>query len=138
MARRAARRRAATAADARMRFESAQAFLEVADLVLTDDEGAALPGVAAGLAVLAGIAASDAICARRLGEIHRGDDHGAASDLLATATADGRELARTFRRLIDLKDEAHYGITLLSRQRARNAVRWASTLVERARQELQR
>ena len=138
MARRVSRTRPATTGDARTRLEYASAYLEVAELVLTDSEGSALPGVAAGLAVLAGIAASDAICARRLQEIHRGDDHRAAADLQRTATADGRELARMFLRLIDLKDEAHYGLTLVSRQRAKNAVRWSSSLVERARQEIER
>jgi hypothetical protein len=34
--------------------------------------------VAAQLAVLAGIAASDAICCRRLGKYNRSDDHNAA------------------------------------------------------------
>ncbi|MBI1376749.1 MAG: hypothetical protein GC157_04600 [Frankiales bacterium] len=97
-----------------------------------------MPGVAAGLAVLAGIAASDAICAARLGEIHRGDDHRAAADLLAGAVPDGTKLSATFKRLIDLKDEAHYGVMLIPTQRARHAIRWAATLVSRAQEETER
>ena len=54
--------------------------------------------------------ASDAICARGLGEIYRGQDHRAASTLLEQATPDGKKLAATFARLIDLKDQAHYGV----------------------------
>lgn len=123
--------------DARTRARTAGAYLEVAELVLADDS-AEMPGVAAGLAVLAGIAASDAICARRLGLIHRGDDHRAASGLLATATPDGPKLSQTFRRLIDVRDEAHYGLTLVPAGKARDTVRWAQTLVARAAQELER
>jgi hypothetical protein len=132
MARRVGRTRAATVVDARARLGVAQAYLEVAELVLDDKDRIEMPGVAAGLAVLAGIAASDAICARRIGAIHRGDDHRAAAELLRTATPDGNKLAATFQRLIDMKDEAHYGVTMVSAQRARSAVRWASQLVARA------
>lgn len=97
-----------------------------------------MPGVAAGLAVLAGIAASDAICAVRLRRISRGEDHRAAADLLQQATPDGRKLAVTFLRLVDLKDEAHYGLVVVSARRARDSVRWAHALLERAQQELER
>jgi hypothetical protein len=131
------RTRAADTEDARTRAQSAAAYLGVAELVL-DEADVAMPGVAAGVAVLAGIAASDAICARRLQVIHRGDDHRAAAALLAQATADGKKLAATFRRLIDLKDEAHYGVTLIAPRRARDAVRWAHLLLTRAVQELER
>lgn len=116
------RTRAATSEEARVRLRTAEAYLEVADLVLGERDRIEMPGVAAGLAVLAGIAASDAICARRLGQIHRGEDHRAAGELLRQATPDGARLAATFRRLIDIKDEAHYGLTIVSVQRARGAV----------------
>ncbi len=97
-----------------------------------------MPGVSAGLAVLAGIAASDAICACRLSQIHRGEDHRTAAALLEDATPDGKKLAATFVRLLDLKDEAHYGVLTIAPQRARNAVRWARLLLDRAREELER
>ncbi len=122
---------------ARVRQQTAAAYLEVAYAVLGDSRGA-MPGVAAGLAVLAGIAASDAICATGLGQIHRGDDHRAAADLLAGAVPDGKKLAATFKRLIDVKDEAHYGLTFVPTAKARNAVRWATTLVDRAQAEVER
>lgn len=131
------RTRAANTEDARTRGRSARAYIEVAELVLGEAD-AAMPGVAAGLAVLAGIAASDAICTARLQQIHRGDDHRGASDLLAQSTPDGQKLAATFKRLIDLKDEAHYGLTLVSASKARTAVRWAGMLVVRANEELER
>ena len=120
-----------------MRLRAADAYLEVADLVLGDDR-AEMPGVAAALAVLAGIAASDAICARRLREIHRGENHRDAADLLRDATPDGGKLAMTFLRLIDIKDEAHYGLIVVAPRKARDAVRWSRQLVDRARDEVER
>lgn len=132
------RTRAATAAQGRLRLRSAQAFLEVADLVLDERDRVEMPGIAAGLAVLAGIAASDAICAARLHRIHRGEDHRAAAYLLQTATPDGKKLAATFLRLVDIKDDAHYGLTVVEPAKARRAVNWARRLVERAEVELQR
>jgi hypothetical protein len=132
------RTRGASLQDARGRLRSAQAYLEVADLVLDEQSRAEFRGVAAGLAVLAGVAASDAICARRLGQIHRGDDHRAASALLEQSTPDGAKLAATFLRLIDIKDEAHYGAIVVAPRKARDSVRWSRQLVERARQELER
>jgi hypothetical protein len=90
MARRG-RTTAATSDSARVRLRSAQAYLEVADLVLDEKDRVEMPGVAAGLAVLAGIAGSDAICARRLGAIHRAEDHRGAAALLEEATPDGKK-----------------------------------------------
>jgi hypothetical protein len=46
--------------DARVRTAQARAFLDTAELVVGADDNLALPGVAAALAVLAGIAAADA------------------------------------------------------------------------------
>jgi hypothetical protein len=106
--------------------------------VLDERDRVEMPGVAAGLAVLAGVAGSDAICASRLGRIHRGDDHRAAAALLREATADGAKLATSLLRLIDIKDEAHYGLVIVPSQKARNAVRSARHLVQRAREELER
>ena len=138
MTRAKGRTRAATAEDARTRLRTATAYLDVAELVLDDRDRVEMPGVAAGLAVLAGIAGSDALCARRLGEIHRGEDHRSAAALLQQATPDGKKLAATFQRLVDIKDEAHYGLILVAPRRARDAVRWAAQIVTRAAEELER
>jgi hypothetical protein len=129
--------RPATRQDARTRLQSAQAYLQVAELALGDRDGA-MPGVAAGVAVLAGIAASDAICASRLGLIHRSDNHRAAADLLAQSTTDGKRLALTLGKLIEIKDTAHYGLSVVEPARARHAVGWARKLVDRAQDELER
>lgn len=58
--------RPTTTAQIRPRLRSAEAYLEVADLVLGEKGRVEMPGVAAGLAVLAGIAGADVICAVRL------------------------------------------------------------------------
>jgi hypothetical protein len=129
---------ACTVADARTRLKTARAYLEVADLVLGEKEREEYLNVAAGLAVLAGSAASDAICCARLRIRHRGDDHRGAADLLRTATPDGSNLARVLLRLLDLKDEAHYGVMVVAARKANDAVRWARTLVDRASQEVER
>lgn len=134
---RAQRQRVATAADARVRLRSAEAYLDVADLILDERDRAEMPGVAASLAVLTGIASSDAICARRLGAISRGEDHRAAATLLKEATPDGARLAAVFPRLVDVKDEAHYGLVLVVHRKARDAVRWARELTNRAREEVE-
>jgi hypothetical protein len=110
----------------------------VADVVLDEPRSDAFLNVAAGLAVLAGVAASDAICARRLGRIYRGDDHRGASELLKQSTADGAKLASVFLRLIDIKDLAHYGVIVVSPRKARDTVHWARQLVDRAREEVER
>jgi hypothetical protein len=94
--------------------------------------------VTAGLAILAGIAASDAICCIRLGQYNRGEDHRHATALLEGATPDGTELAVRLERLLELKDTAHYGISLVVNPKADNAVRWAKQLVRRAEEELER
>jgi hypothetical protein len=53
--------------DALSRLQQAESFVDVADMVITGGETEfATPGVAAALAVLAGIAASDAACCAKL------------------------------------------------------------------------
>lgn len=124
--------------EARTRLGTAQAYLEVARQVLDEPSRGEYLNVAAGLAVLAGIAASDAICGSRLGRIHRGDDHPGAQDLLRRATPDGDKLASQLGRLLSLKDAAHYGVQVVSSRNATDATKWASRLVERAREETER
>lgn len=116
-------------------MRTARAYLEVADLVLDEHNRDEYLNVAAGLAVLAGIAASDAICCARLRRRHRGDNHRDAADILRQATPDGSDLAKLLLRLLDLKDEAHYGVMVVASRKARDALRWAARLVERAEEE---
>jgi hypothetical protein len=68
---------------AQVRFGHAVKYREVADLVAIEgNEDAASASVAAGLAVLAGIAAADAACCAALGRRARGQDHRQAVSLL--------------------------------------------------------
>jgi hypothetical protein len=126
------------ATEARARLGAAEAYLETAELVLGEASRREFANIAAGLAVLAGIAASDGICCARLGLRHRGDDHRGATGLLEQATPDGKKLATALRRLLDVKDAAHYGVSLVNARIAANATRSAKSLVERARDEVER
>ena len=110
------------AADATARLRTAQAYLDVAELVLGERDRDEYLNVAAGLAVLAGIAASDAICCARLGRRPRGDNHRSAADILRQATPDGDKLAVTLLRLLDLKDAAHYGVMIVAARKGRDAL----------------
>jgi hypothetical protein len=59
-------------------------------------------------------------------------------ELLSTATPDGKKLASTLGQLVNLKDTAHYGASLISPGIAVRAVRWATILVAPARDEVER
>jgi hypothetical protein len=126
-----------TKADARARFAVAAGYIEAAERTLLEENAQEFLNVAAGNAVLAGIAASDAICCVRLGLRHRGENHRDATDLLRGATPDGTEIARTLARLLSIKDEVHYGIDVVASGKAEHALRWARKLVDRARQEVE-
>lgn len=118
---------------AQVRLAQARAFLDTAELVAAVDDDLATPGVAAALAVLAGIAASDAACCVVLGQRSRGQDHRQATGLLRQIEPDGRTLARDLARLLDIKDGAHYGLVYVSGQKATAAIRQARRLVDAAR-----
>jgi hypothetical protein len=129
-----------TPAEAKKRSAIAMAYLEAAESILNErpDLKEENLSVAAGNAVLAGIAASDAICGQRLRKVHHGDDHRGAIDLLRTAVPDGKQLSTKLGRLLDMKDEAHYGIYFVSARKASDAVKAARILVGRAQTEVQR
>ena len=91
----------------------------------------------AALAVLAGIAASDAACCKALGRRSRGEDHRDAAALLGQIVPDGREAAKALIVLIDLKDTAHYGLIHVTRRQLTTVVRRAKKLVEFAENLLQ-
>jgi|SRR5690625_5160389 len=119
-----------TAAECRSRREQARAFLEVAELVLSEDRHEA--HVAAALAVLAGIAATDAICGFSLGRWSRGQDHKQAATLLGEVALRDTTLPAKLRRLLADKDAAHYSPNLITVATARNMVRQATALLAEA------
>lgn len=131
--------------EALVRYRQATAYLEVAQAVVSESERPEdynYNHVAAGLAVLAAIAASDALCCRLLGERSRGQDHREAVELLTSVRfGDGDERARERRArgiasslatALDLKDQSHYGLTLLEAPQVRRLMRAAGKLVEAA------
>lgn len=119
--------RAATPGEARGRRKVAEEYLAVARLIDSED-GAAI-NVCIGVAVLAGIAGSDAICGHALGERYSGSDHHAAADLLDRVDP---SLAKRLRDLIDLKGASHYGHGLLTDSDRKKALRSADALVAEA------
>ena len=121
-----------TPAEGRTRLQQAESLLAAADLVLSDDTDSASAGVAAALAVLAGIAASDAACCAKLRQRTRGRDHTEASKLLRTVLPHGEDMAKDLDRLLAAKDESHYGVTLVDRAKARRLVGYAKRMTELA------
>lgn len=88
------------------------------------------------LAVLAGIAASDAICGLALGRRVGGESHDDAVKLLATATVNGPGYAKDLRRILGAKSNAQYSPAMLSGSAGDDLVRWATRLVEGMEREL--
>ena len=114
--------------EARGRRQISQKYLEVAG---TADSGstAAANNVVVGLAVLADIAAADAICLAARGERYSGPDHGEAAQLLRSVDV---ALAGELAKLVRLKPAAHYGHQLLTDSQRKQALRSAGKLVAAA------
>ena len=108
--------------------------MEVATLI-KDEPDPDWASAAAALAVLAGIAASDAACCKALGRRSRGQDHAqsAGSPSLDLIEPGGKSAANAMRRLINLKDEAHYGFYNLATQDLKSALTQAQRLIRFAR-----
>jgi hypothetical protein len=127
---RAGRTQACGAREAATRLAQARKFLDAAELVATDLDEEGNASTAASLAVLAGIAASDTACCARLGRRSRSQDHHDAEALLADILPGGRDVAKKLRRLLDLKDTAHYGVIHVSAADLRSALRQATDLIK--------
>lgn len=93
---------------------------------LVDDQAEpALGSVTASLAVLAGVAASDAARCSALGRLSRRDDHYDAEGLLADIVPGGQDAATALRRLIERKDKAQYGMVHPSGEDVKTTMRQA-------------
>jgi hypothetical protein len=116
--------------EAASRLRTARKFVEVAELVADEGDDIEYSSQAASLAVLAGIAASDAACCKALGHRARGQDHREAATLIARIDPDGKRIATSLRRLLSLKDEAHYGLYEIGSKDLRVALRQARSLLD--------
>lgn len=145
------RRRPCESADARIRLRHAEAFFATAELVAFEEGKPPdydYNHVAAGIAVLAAIAASDALCCELLGERARGQNHRQAVEVLEQVRfGDGspavqqrrtRELGRALATALDVKDESHYGARMLTHQQVTRVMRAAEKLLIAARTVLHR
>ncbi len=133
------RTQACGSVEAAAKLRRAEQFVEVARLIV--DEAEPDPdwvSAAAALTVLAGISASDAACCKALGLRSRGLDHHDAEALLQQIEPRGRQAAVAMRRLIALKDDAHYGFYTVSKQSQAAALRQAGKLIEFAHEVLLR
>jgi hypothetical protein len=133
-----ARTQACSEAEAATRLRHATKFLEVAELVAGEGDDIEYSSPAAALAVLAGIAASDAACCRALGRRSRGQEHDAAVALLEKVEPGGKQAANSLNRLLNLKDEAHYGLFDVGGGNLKTGMRQASELVRFAERILRR
>lgn len=131
MSRRVGRTQNCGSDDARIRLRHAELYLEVAEVVLAEEPGEQAT-VATGNAVLAAIAAGDAICCATTGTRYRCSDHRQAADHLEHVTGDTK-LAALLREVVDLKDAGHYGLSNVAASRAKSALRKADQLVSAAR-----
>ena len=77
-----------------------------------------------------GMASSDVICCRRLGEYHSSENHSSAVGVLATVDS---SLAEQLRHLLGLKTKAAYSGAPASAEDAKSAQRAATRLLEAAR-----
>lgn len=125
MARRSSRTRPCGPQDAAQRYDQAKAFADLADLDPESDDGPTR-SAAVSNAVLAGIAAADSICCRRLGRHAAGGDHQQAIALVEEAGEVGREARRHLKTLLSIKHKAQYeGVdpTVTEARRANRAMR---------------
>jgi hypothetical protein len=110
--------------EARGRLSKAKAFLVTAQTALGD-----LDDVAGANAVLAAIAAADALCCTHLGRMSRSLDHGDAVTLVRDVQPSGRKAATALERCLQVRRKAEYDARPLANADAARAVRHAGTLV---------
>ena len=107
MAKRTTRSRRCDRQAAAQRYDQAKAFAEMAELDPLSSEGPRRPAAVSN-AVLAGIAAADAICCRRLGRRAAGDDHQQALALLGDTGDVGMAARGHLETLLSIKNKAQY------------------------------
>lgn len=123
--------------DAVTRVRHARKFFEVAELIAGEGQEIEYSSQAAALAVLAGVAASDAACCKALGRRSRGQDHRSAANLLEEVEPGGKQATKSLNRLLHLKDTAHYGLSDVGGPALKSALRQANNLIVFAERVLQ-
>lgn len=103
-----------------------------------EDSSPIYGSAAASLAILAGIAASDAACCRVLGQRSRSENHRDAENLLVQIEPGGKRAASDLRELLNLKDKAQYGFLRLGEAELKRVMRRAESLAEFAAEVLRR
>lgn len=122
------RTRPMTRTDVARRALHARQFLETATDAAALHHGNT--NVVTSNAVLAGIAAADAICGHALQECARGEAHDEAVKLLESASPHGGDYARDLRRLLAIKTSSHYSALIVSERTTADALRWAARLID--------
>jgi hypothetical protein len=117
--------------DADRKARLARAYLDLAEETARKDTDEAC-NVAAGNAVLAAIAASDALTCHHLGRHSRGQAHQEAIALLRTIRPNGPTLAKDLHTALGVKDAAHYGSVLIAASALKSVLRASGRLVEAA------
>lgn len=120
--------------EAKARLGVAESFMNVADIAEAMND-ARSPYHANALVtnyVMAGIAATDAICCLELKK-HSVGEHNDAVLLLRTVKPDGATLARALGILLGVKNEVSYGSSPVKRPKRYRAKRAAEQLVQAAR-----
>lgn len=131
MAKRTSRTRPCDRQDAKQRHDQAKAFAEVAELDPLSDDGPTR-SAAESNAVLAGIAAGDAICCRRLGRHSAANDHQQALAMLEKAGDVGKAARSHLETLLSIKNKAQYEEVDPTATETKRAIRAMRSLLELA------
>ncbi|MEN8040771.1 MAG: hypothetical protein ABFR95_04640 [Actinomycetota bacterium] len=115
------------------RLSQAESFAELATIVDPGRDPGPDRSAAVANAVLAAIAAADALCCARLGVHAAGNDHREAVRLLKDVAEVGAETATALSTLLGLKQKAQYGATDPSAGETVRAVRAMQQIIEFAR-----
>ena len=114
--------------EARLYLAKAREFLEAAQVNIELD----LFNAATSNAVTSGINAKDAICSKVTGRTGKSDDHSTAVNELSRSGPDGKSVAPTFHRFLNLKQKAQYQEASIAGADAKRAVKWAELIYEKA------
>ena len=134
MARKGAKTSTCGKPSAKARLDIAREYQELAHAKSESDSGATRNAIA-GNAILAGIAAADAICCMRLGERSTSSDHSDAVVLLAKVDP---VMAQKLSTLIGSKSASHYGENFIGSESLKSCLRAMDQLIDSATKETSR